>query len=463
MKNTILTSALLSLFIPANAQIKVTGETFSKIDIEGVAKVIIKQDSACSVEYSGGDKPSDGFTSIKNGTLVIDGSPGNQLIVTMPVLKKIEIGGNGSVNGQSKFNTDDIELQVDGDGKITLDVEAKKVKASIAGFGKITLSGTADETDFSISGSGKIDALSLNTQRSNVNISGMGKCLVDVTDELNTDITGTGTVSYKTLPKTKNENITGTGSISKCADANEGIFVSNDTTVFNFGDSKVLFIGKKDSLHTKKHKAKPIWGGFEMGINSYVEPGGSFTLRPENSLYDLRPEKSISVGLNIIQHQIEIAHSNVWLFSGLGVTWNNYRFASDVVLVNGPVTTAYKDTSSNTNYLKSKLVAVYLTAPLMLEWFTSHDKKKAFHIGAGGMFGLRIGSHTKQKIEMDNDVSKLKNFDDFNLSTFRYGFRVAVGYGKFNVYADYYASPLFAKNKGPELYPVNVGITFIGF
>ena len=200
-----------------------------------------------------------------------------------------------------------------------------------------------------------------------------------------------------------------------------------------------------------------------MGLNSYVDNNGSFTLSPGKENFELRTEKSVSVGLNILQDQIELGRSNVWFLTGLGITWNNYRFASNVVLENGPYTNANVDTTSSIGYQKSKLVAIYLTAPVMMEVFTSRNQKKAFHLGFGGMLGLRIGSHTKQKIEIDNDVSKVKVFDDFNLNPFRYGFRVAIGYRKFNIFADYYASTLFKNNEGPVLYPVNAGITFIGF
>lgn len=462
MKSTILTTLLISILCNLYGQTTVSGEIFSKINIKNNAKIIIRQDSICSVRYTGNDKQADVIKSINNGTLNIDGSPDNELNITMPVLKEIKISGHGIVTGISTFNTDDLNLQINGDGKIVLNVVAKKIDAEISGIGKIVLSGTTQEADFSIPGSGKIDAIELKTIKCNVNIAGLGKCMVDAIDELNTNISGSGTVSYKNMPKKLSENVTGIGKIKSynddslcCEDA--------DTTRFVFGKKQFWIINKKDSTRTKDHKIKPIWAGFEMGINSYMDNGGTFTLSPGKENFDLRVEKSISVGLNILQHEVELGRSNIWLFTGLGITWNNYRFQNNVVLVNGSSTSARVDSTSGVTYKKSKLVASYLTAPVMLEVFTSRYQKKAFHIGAGGIFGLRIGSHTKQKVEVDGHVSRIKDHDDFNLTTFRYGFRAAVGYGKFNIFADYYASTLFRDGKGPVLYPVNVGITFVGF
>jgi hypothetical protein len=49
------------------------------------------------------------------------------------------------------------------------------------------------------------------------------------------------------------------------------------------------------------------------------------------------------------------------------------------------------------------------------------------------------------------------------LNPYKYGARVQIGYGDFNLFAEYDASTLFKDGKGPELYPVTAGITVLGF
>jgi hypothetical protein len=456
---------ILSVLFTLNSysQTKITGETFTKINILSSGKINLSQDAICSVTFSGDDKPGNGDVEFKNGTLIISGNLDEVLDITLPSLEEISIDGHGSVNGQNSFNAENLKLHIDGDGKINLNVTAKNITSVINGFGKITLTGTSQDADFSIPGSGKIDALELKTIRCNVKIDGLGKVMVDVVDELTTEIQGNGTVTYKSLPKSIKENVTGIGKVKSNSEDEVYIESIPDTTKLEFGKKQVLIIGKKDSTHLKKHKVKPIWAGFELGINSYLDNDASFSLSPGKENWELRNEKSVSVSINLLQKEIEIGHSNVWLFTGLGITWNNYRFDNNVVLENGDVTTARIDSSPGIVRLKSKLVSSYLMAPVMLEVFTSRNIKKAVHIGAGALVGVRLGSHTKEKIEIDGDVSKIKDHDDFNLNPFRYGFRVAIGYGKFNLFADYYASTLFKSDKGPTLYPVNAGITFVGF
>ena len=49
------------------------------------------------------------------------------------------------------------------------------------------------------------------------------------------------------------------------------------------------------------------------------------------------------------------------------------------------------------------------------------------------------------------------------MNTFRYGLTARVGLGFIRFYANYDLVPLFQKDRGPELYPVSVGITILSF
>jgi len=450
-------SAIITTAFSQNTEIREL-PPFSKIEIESIAKVYLRQDPVQSVKVS-----SDGMlrkveTTVSNNTLHIEGNAEGELTISVPQIEKISIEGKGEVIGQSPLNSDQLRLDISGDGKMILDVHVKELKANISGLGKITLAGTAENSDFDISGSGKIDAYELKTVKCKANISGLGKCMIDVTDNLTTDISGSGSVVYKTKPKNSSENISGVGKISECCPPG-----GSDTTRFELGKSHVIIISPKDSTrHHKRSATKPIWGGFEMGINSYMNSAGNFDLPHGYEFLELREEKSISVGLNLIQKNYELGHSNIWFFTGLGITWNNYRLANNVTLNSTSPISATIDTTSNIDYIKSKLVVSYLTAPFMIEAFTSRNPKKAFHIGAGALVGLRLMSHTKQKYEIDGDSFKSKVYSDFGLNPFRLGVRAAVGFHHLNLYADYYFSTLFKNGKGPALYPVNIGITLIG-
>ena len=462
MKQKFLLIILSALFcLPVIAQTSTADELepFTSINISSFAKVYLSQGEQQSVLLSSGKVPDNSEIHVKNGVLMIDAEAGQEITITMPSLNRIAIGGKGVVEGQTTINTDALKLDISGDGKITLDVHAKKVDVAISGLGKVVLSGTAEESNFNISGSGKVDAIALKTAKAKVNISGLGKCSIDATEELISNISGSGTVTYKTKPVILEENISGVGKTGSSTEIPSG-----DTTRLMFGSREVLIVDNRDEISIReKSEPRPVWSGMEFGINSYLNLDGKLEVPAGYNGLDLRQEKSIAISLNLLQKNFEIAKSNLWFFTGLGLTWNNYRFDNNVHLSPTSPITVGRDTVEGVKYEKSKLVVSYLTAPIMFEYFTSRDKKKAFHVGAGALVGLRIGSHTKQKYEQDGKTYKPKTFDDFNLNPFRYGFRVALGYGGFNLFADYYASTLFKDNKGPSLYPVAVGITLVDF
>ncbi|TAH44338.1 MAG: hypothetical protein EYC69_00615 [Bacteroidetes bacterium] len=454
--------AILSLFI----SIKVFSQSkpldlapFSSISIAAHGHIFLSQGAQQSVVFTSGENVDNAMIVVKNGVLLVNAKSGNEIEITMPSLEKISIGGKGVVDGRTPFNTEDLKLDISGDGKINLEINSKKVDVNISGLGKVVLRGTASESNFNISGSGKVEAIDLKTSKCNANISGLGKCSIDVTDQLISNISGSGAVTYKTKPANFEENISGVGKTTIHSEIPTG-----DTTRLSFGSKEILIIDEPDALKLQRRtEPRPIWAGFEFGFNSYLSKDGNFDLPAGFSGLELRQEKSISVSLNLLQKNFEIAKSNLWFFTGLGINWNNYRFDNNISILSANPISTFADTNSTIKYEKSKLVASYLTAPIMFEYFTGRDKKRAFHIGAGAMLGLRIGSHTKQKYEQDGKTYKPKTHDDFNLNPFRYGFRVALGYGGFNLFADYYASTLFKENKGPSLYPVAIGITLADF
>jgi hypothetical protein len=80
-------------------------------------------------------------------------------------------------------------------------------------------------------------------------------------------------------------------------------------------------------------------------------------------------------------------------------------------------------------------------------------------ISAGLIGGLKMGSHTKVKI----DGKKYKDRNDFNINPFRGGSTVRLGYKGFNIFGTYYFTPLFKDGRGPEMDPITVGIGLLNW
>ena len=131
---------------------------------------------------------------------------------------------------------------------------------------------------------------------------------------------------------------------------------------------------------------------------------------------------------------------------------NNYFFKSGITYVDG--TTPYT-TRSSTNISKNKLVANYLTVPLMLNVNTNPAKgKKAFHFSAGISGGYLYSSRQKQI----TDAGKNKVKTDFNLERFKASYIGELGLGPVKLYASIAMRPMH--QYGLDQRPYTVGVRF---
>ncbi len=464
---------------------------FTSVEIKSTGKIKLTQDTVHSIRVEPADKSDDVHANVTDKTLSVDAPSGTVVYVSMKEIENLSIGGWGSITSESPIKSESLHLSINGTGKMELkDVDVKKLSADIKGIGKITVSGEAETTDMNIPGSGKIDATGLKTATCNANISGVGKCIVDVTDNLDVSISGSGSVNYVNPPKNISKSISGIGRVRE-ADAS-----ASDTTSLRFGNKKITISDEddedKDKDKEKEHEKdweqkwdkwgsewqdkfpfgekkekkeyagnKPSWPGIELGINGYTDADNSTTL-PEGLKYmGLNYGKSISLSLNFFAVKKKFFDRHLFLYTGLGLAWNNYRFSNNITL--NPNSSSVLANYDSISYSKNKLTASYLVAPAMVEIFFGNRRYNSFHISGGMMLGYKLGSHTKQKYESDGKTVKTKVYDDFNLNPFRASVRVSAGYGRVSIFAEQALTTMFQKNKGPVLYPFTVGIGVSSF
>jgi hypothetical protein len=219
-----------------------------------------------------------------------------------------------------------------------------------------------------------------------------------------------------------------------------------------------------DGVKIKKHDQKPKfnghWAGFGLSINGLLDQDHKIDY-PDGAPYlDLNYNRSTGVNINFFEQNVNLANQQLGLVTGLGVTWNNYRFADNVILTEDGELSGRFDDTPGYNYQKSKLMVASLRIPLMLEYQTNGKMKaNSFHIGAGALGQVRMWSHTKNEI---ND-SKSKNKGDFYINPFIVQGMATIGWGVINLYGTYSFTEMFRNEKGPTAYPFEVGITLIGF
>lgn len=261
-----------------------------------------------------------------------------------------------------------------------------------------------------------------------------------------------------------------------------------DTTNINLGNSKITIIEDKsgDKTHVtvtqdstiivdtnelpdepgksvrRNKKMQNVWGGVELGINGLLNADRSFSLTGADAPYSLDYAKSVSVSVNIFEQKIRLVKNNLYLSTGIGLEFNNFRFDNNSLKLN-PDTTPLAFTYDTTHtYTKNKLTAAYLNVPLLLTVAANNKKgKNAFHISVGAMVGWKYRSHQKMVYNDGNGKEKPKEFDNFNMNPFRFTAMARMGYKNIGVYANYSLNSLFLKNQGPELYPLTMGVSLL--
>ncbi|MCY1721909.1 outer membrane beta-barrel protein [Prolixibacteraceae bacterium Z1-6] len=222
---------------------------------------------------------------------------------------------------------------------------------------------------------------------------------------------------------------------------------------------------EKDANRQKwSGRFNPHWAGLEVGINvmtktDYSVYNGDYA--EYGDFLDLNPGKSLSWNLNIAEYAFTNERKTFGVVTGLGFSFNDYAFNDPITLQKedgyGPVVPV-DIRMENRDVKKSKLHVNYITAPLMLEVKTPLRMGSSRLYLAGGVIGsLYLGSHTKYKYYKGD---KEKSKTGLHVNQWKYELTGRIGFGDFCVFANYSMTPLFKDGKGPEGFPLMIGVSF---
>lgn len=126
----------------------------------------------------------------------------------------ITISGSAHMFSDTPLQSDDLDMEINGSGSMSLKVFTKNIDASIVGSGVINLSGTTQRLDVGINGSGDLNGLGLNSYKAKVKINGSGKTHIVAHDRLSATIRGSGEINYSGNPQIST-SISGSGTVNK--------------------------------------------------------------------------------------------------------------------------------------------------------------------------------------------------------------------------------------------------------
>lgn len=206
-------------------------------------------------------------------------------------------------------------------------------------------------------------------------------------------------------------------------------------------------------------KFKGHWAGFEFGLNNYVDANFSLNRTAESEFLDLNTAKSWNFNVNFAQFSIPAIGNRFGFLTGLGLEWNNYHFSNNNTIYKNTTTGIIEPLPVTSSIKKNRLQTMYLTIPLIMELqILEGGRSDRIHLAGGVIAGLKMYSATKVKVSETGGTRASKDYSDYYLTPFRYGVTARAGYKLVKVYFNYYLTPLFLDTRGPELYPVALGL-----
>ncbi|HKK39176.1 MAG TPA: outer membrane beta-barrel protein [Cryomorphaceae bacterium] len=201
------------------------------------------------------------------------------------------------------------------------------------------------------------------------------------------------------------------------------------------------------------------WNGIDIGVNGILNDdyGLSLSQDPANGMLEPEYGRSRYIALNTAQIKGRIVKDYVGIVTGLTFQIYNWKFSGSDELVFAGDSMGLAPTGVR-NVSKNKLRASYIGIPVMLEFNTSLDPDKAFHITAGVVGKVRIGNMYKQKFSLDGNDNKTSLKGDLGLNRWAADATVRIGYKRLTVFGQVGLLPLFDNDNTQDVYPFAVGL-----
>ena len=236
-KLSVLSLFLISMFsLSAEAAVDITKKTvelpeFSSIYLNSRYNVFIKQTNKQEVTVEAETEVYDRTElKVEDGVLHINIKPAKtqasksllqkvsaptlNIYISMRRVNEIMVNGSGKVKADNSINSNNLKLAVNGSGTLNMDIKGMTVRSTVTGSGTLALKGYADNSLIEVGGSGNVKAFDFEVIKTNVKLSGDGRCEVHASDEADVTIYGGGTVAVKAT-KNLTQKIYGAGKIER--------------------------------------------------------------------------------------------------------------------------------------------------------------------------------------------------------------------------------------------------------
>lgn len=239
-----------------------------------------------------------------------------------------------------------------------------------------------------------------------------------------------------------------------------GLVITNHDDDFNDG-SLVIKIGKRN----KNNRLKTSWFNVDLGFGNYIDHTNYASAETRDFVRAIRPGEAAYTSSDLRLRTGKSTNFNLWIVKqSYGLTpdrkfqakWgfmlesNNYRFESNnsFNVENRPF--MFRD---SVRFSKNKLVANYVTVPLLFSFNSRPNRDRGFVVSAGISVGYLTASRMKQ---VSDERGKRKTRDNFDLEPWKLQYVAELGLGAVKLYGSVASRSMF--RRGLDLTPYAVGI-----
>jgi hypothetical protein len=215
-----------------------------------------------------------------------------------------------------------------------------------------------------------------------------------------------------------------------------------------------------------------------IGLGAFAQPVAESTMKKISVGYDLYTSiyldmptgiktRTINQGANVfLMYNHIMSDKGISFAGGVGISSENLYLKNAFVPNVKADSIEFVNVPLGVNVTRSKLNVTYIDLPLEIRFVT----KKQMRFTLGMKFGFLIDSKTMYKGDaIDQEGNKLGygthvKYKTVNqLESVRYGVQARIGWKWVHVYAYYSLNKMFKADKGPQMYPISVGVTFMPF
>lgn len=457
----------------ASIQKSIISDPFSKVMTNGTFSLIIEQGDEQSISFSK-ENVGDVKYSVKNETLMINGD-GGKVLIRVKNISEITSTDAVAIKSQGAIASPVLTITLKDASAQNLTISSENAKIIAHDASKLMINGKTTILSVTTNDAAVVKAAMLESENIVANTNDASSAWVNASQGISGSTKDVSSLHYfenvktvniesKDFSKAKKFNEIKVGEIEEAEVLSIDSIGNMVTDILVEIDSSFKDINpeKKSKWYNgyfSKKKYDGNWGGLMLGFNNMVNYDNKMEVPIGYEYLELDFTGSRTFALNLFEQNFSLIHNKLGITTGLGFQWYNYRFAKNAQLfANQSTINGMLDTANVTKYKKSKLAYTMLNIPLLLEFQTNPNHNlKSFHINAGVIFGVKLGSHTKTIID-DGAKTEIEVKDDFNLNPIRLDATAGIGYGKINLFASYALTPLFKEKEGPKMYPVTAGI-----